>query len=175
MNNSIVVRKVVSRFFCGSLTILLYSYCINVNKGLPGASNSIEMSKKNGVFLCEYKPLQNPLIIDTFANCNFQSIWIEKRWRYGENGKAIPFEDHSRGDFQLIIQTDDSCKTHYTSKWYVAYDKYNNLRVAGEHFFTMDVKLPLDTFFLPVLIGDYYEKNARYDNKSDEIILIKIK
>lgn len=174
INNLNAMTKVASNIFCSIIIILLLVSCVNFNKGLPGASNSIEMSKGNGVFICEYKSLQNPLVIDTLINCSFNSIWLEKRWRYGENGEAIPFRS-DRGDFQLIIETNETCKSNYEDRWYVAYDKYNNLRVAGKNSFIIDTQYYPDTILLPVLVGDFFKSNADYNNKIYDIELVKIK
>jgi len=166
-----------SKLFWCNFILLLSSCCFNINEGLPGASASIEISKKCGVFVCEYQSAENPIIFDTIIDCKFSRIWLEKRWRYGKKcWEAIPFESQDRGSYQLIIETDEACISKYQANWYVALDGYNNLRIAGKSSFVMDIKDISDTMYLPILEGDYFGKYKRRVHKEvGQMVLFKMK
>lgn len=160
------------------LFLFMLTGCINLNHGLLGASPTMEYSKEKGVFEGEYFLVNNPTMIDTLISCDFQKIWVEKRWRYGKwQGQVKPLGYSDRGSYQLIIKTDEKCKSNFQKKWYSMWTWQDRLRTSGKKSFMMDIYEVSDTITLPIYLGDgNFSKNYKGEHKKiGEFVLVKKK
>jgi hypothetical protein len=94
--------------------------------GYRQASNNIKESKKNGVFIREYKMKSNPYSIGRYK-IYAKEIWLEYRWSYDKEGKP----DWKRSDMpprrQLLITLNKPLKG-FDKHWSIG-DKNNYHRM----------------------------------------------
>jgi hypothetical protein len=122
-------------------------------------SDTIADSKDKGIFICEYKPLTNPLKINDTIKLDIEEAWLESQWRYSkENGMYVS------DDYQLCINVKP--EKHLEDLgfgWSIGIDFALNMRTSGETSLISDFKaLPADTIMYKVQKGselsDNYEK-----------------
>jgi hypothetical protein len=86
----LVINKIKKKYFYIIPYVMFFLGC-HFSDGFLSASQSIEESKINGVFISEYRPLTNPLIINDTLSIRIKEVWIEKKWiNTNEKNKAFP-------------------------------------------------------------------------------------
>jgi len=122
-------------------------------------SDTIADSKDKGIFICEYKPLTNPLKINDTIKLDIEEAWLESQWRYSkENGMYVS------DDYQLCINVKP--EKHLEDLgfgWSIGIDFELNMRTSSKTSLISDFKaLPVDTIRYKVQKGselsDNYEK-----------------
>lgn len=122
-------------------------------------SDTISDSKDKGIFICEYKPLTNPLKINDTIKLDIEEAWLESQWRYSkENGIYVS------DDYQLCINIKPEKHIEDLGlSWSIGIDFVLNMRTSSETSLISDFKaLPADTIRYKVQKGselsDNYEK-----------------
>ena len=121
------------------LSVAVISSC-NPNAGLRGVSNDIAMSKRLGVFVCEYEARPNPYYINDTICFTVKEAYLETFWGQTSGFKAVPRPDNG---YQLIIETEENMMKKYprmTRDWTIGIDWEKNIRFAGTHSMMGDFK-----------------------------------
>ena len=139
------------------ITIMLVS-CDTLS-GHRGLSENISESKERGVFVAEYKPPSNPVIINDTTKITITDAWLERQWAYDKKGKAIIFNDEL---FQLCVNTREADIQYLGETWSIGVDFNQSIRKSGEASLIGDFsKLPLDTIIYKVQDGTELSKNYK--------------
>lgn len=90
-------------------------------------SGSIEESKEIGVFVSEYKPLKNPVIINDSLNFRIVACWLEKHW------SQTSMNDHVELDgYQLVIHVEKKEQLKgFLKKWNIGSYYKRSFRSCG--------------------------------------------
>jgi hypothetical protein len=105
--------------------ILVFSGC---DYGMfPEMSDNIKESKSKGVFLCEYIPETNPLVLNDSIRLDIKEAWIENTWTYASYSKISTSPERC----QLIILTNNTLAEGYADTWAIGVDFDRYIRPCG--------------------------------------------
>jgi len=109
------------------LSIIFSSIGCNTWENHVGMSENIEESLRRNVFICEYIPLKNPVIINDSIKIAVKSAWLEKQWMHIKDYNSTKTID----GYQLIIMTEEKIKEGYDKIWTIGVDFEKNIRTCG--------------------------------------------
>ena len=93
------IRSLKYRFYIKLLILFAFLSCEDL-EGHGGVSMNINVAKQNKLYICEYNPIINPIIVNNINAIKIDKIWIEKQWKYDKDLKPILLDG-----FQMILET----------------------------------------------------------------------
>jgi hypothetical protein len=137
------------------LIVCLFQLNCNPANGLPGMSNSIKEARNRNVFISEYQPLRNPIVINDTLKLSVENCWVENHWIYPKN----PNKTTIRDGYQLIVILKNKIEDDYPFKWTIGTSFKRNFRSCGSHCLISDFdSIPKISEEWSVQIGnDLYE------------------
>jgi hypothetical protein len=122
------LEKMNKKYFSILFSILCFFCSCNPAEGLPAMSNTIQESQERGVFICEYEPLRNPIIINDTIRIEVDRCWLEKHWIYPKN----PAKTIVRNGYQMIFFSKNEIGNGYPFNWTIGIDFKRNFRSCGQ-------------------------------------------
>ncbi len=142
-------------------TITLFTILIACeNEGHGGISRSVKESKDHSLFLSEYKIIPTNIIeIDTIASFTVKDIWLERKWKYGENGGRVI---HPSDGNQLCFEINERVPLEFGIDYTVGL--YSDLYIRQSSYFSLlsDIVGEPDTLTYFIQEGDHL--NPRPDS-----------
>ncbi|QHT67460.1 hypothetical protein GXP67_12890 [Rhodocytophaga rosea] len=109
----------------GYFILLLTLTACDFSKGGPGRSTSIKESKDRKVFLSEYVPLANPIVINDTIQITVEEAWIEEDWGYEKNHSTVK---QGGEQVRVVINTNKKSIKNYgidLGEWFIGTDEYD--------------------------------------------------
>jgi hypothetical protein len=139
------------------LLFLLYLISCDTRHGRQ-VSDTIADSKERGIFICEYKPLTNPLVVNDTIKIDIEEAWLESQWMYSsKNGMYISAHD------QLCINVKpEKHLEDLDLGWCIGIDGSLYMRKSSKTSLISDFKtLPPDTINYKVQKGSELSDNYK--------------
>ncbi len=97
-------------------------------------SDDVKESKQRKVFICEYEPVQNPIIINDSLRLNISEVWLERRWKYPRNYNRTYIME----GYQLILLSKDDINKGYFRTWTIGVDGNRYFRTCDNNCLISD-------------------------------------
>lgn len=137
------------------LQCLVFNSCYTL-QGHRGASENIRESKEKGVFVCEYKTIENPVIINDTLKIYVKEAWIEKQWQYAKKkGEIVSYDE-----YQIRINSKEEDLKGIDFDWTIGVESDLYLRASGKNSLIGDFKhMPNNMLVYPVQKGEAFIGN----------------
>ena len=142
--------------------------------GFLASSSTIKDSKEKGVFIKEYYPSVNPIIVNDTIKFEITEAWLEKVWMYtGRFNKPSV-----KSGYQIRINTSDELPKRFDFAWSIGAD-YGGLylRSCNKDCLVGDFKeIPSDTITYPIITGELLKSDTDVEERIvGEFTLISIR
>lgn len=116
-----------------SIIILLLLSCSSL-VGKPGISETIEESKRKGVFICKYESDNDSIFANDSLKILIDVAWLERKWAYsGSINEIIMISG-----YQLIIRTVNEIDDDYAFTWTIGLSFDRNFRTCNSNCLVTD-------------------------------------
>lgn len=143
------MNKLLFYFLC-----LPFFYGCEDISGHLGASKTIDDSKERKVFINEYKPLTNFIIVNDSIKFGVGKVWLENCWRYAHDASK---SDKIEG-YQMILISNENDLSGFTIKWTIGIDSKKYWRFCSSNNIMTDFdELPRDTIIWQIQKGNHLD------------------
>tara|TARA_R110000868_G_scaffold108102_1_gene295484 strand:- start:184 stop:777 length:594 start_codon:yes stop_codon:yes gene_type:complete len=160
------------------LTFLLFGIansCCFEKTGSSKLSDNSEISKKNGLFISNWKIIENPIVVNDTFRLEITDVWMEKFWHIDPQEcrkiKIIP--NIYQVGFNVASNTD---RPDYKISWYFIEPKFDCwINPKNNGYSIINCPLEADSLRIEVFFKKTDSLNIEKDFKMKEFILVKEK
>jgi hypothetical protein len=158
------MNKLVFLFF-----MFTFFYGCEDISGRLGVSKTIDDSKERNVFIDEYKPLTNLVIVNDSIKFRVERVWLENCWRFADNAS----KSNKIEGYQMILQSNKNDLLEFTIKWTIGIDSKKYWRFCSANNIITDFsEIPNDTIIWKVQWGSHLDSLSE-KNVVGEFKLVK--